>query len=161
MVCLHVYRMKTQKNRSRRILGTIVAIFFLASFFLIPQSNAIVYAQQSSNSSSTGSASPNKELEKRYESREDCNVQETGGNLDGSNCGIIALLNVIFNFVSGGIALAVIGNIIYAGIKYSMAQGDPSTAAKAKDRIRNAVIAFIMYLFLFAFIQWLIPGGIF
>lgn len=82
-------------------------------------------------------------------------------NLDKSNCGIVKLLDTAFNLVSGAISLVIIGNIIYAGIQYSMAQGDPSKASKSKDRIRNAVIAFIMYLSLYAFIQWLIPGGVF
>ena len=91
----------------------------------------------------------------------DCDVRVTGGRLDGENCGIIGLLNTIFNFVSGGVAIAVIGNIILAGIQYSAAQGDPSAAAKSKKRITDAVLAFLMYLSLFAFIQWLIPGGVF
>ena len=87
----------------------------------------------------------------------DCATQ----NVDSSNCGIIKLLDTGFNLVSGAISLAIIGNIIYAGIQYSMAQGDPSKASKSKDRIRNAVIAFLMYVTLYAFIQWLIPGGVF
>lgn len=90
----------------------------------------------------------------------DC-VSENGSELNGENCGIINLLNIIFNFVSGGVTLVVIGNIIVAGIQYSTAQGDPSAAQKAKTRIRNAVIAFIMYLSLYGFVQWLIPGGVF
>jgi hypothetical protein len=82
-------------------------------------------------------------------------------NLDGSNCGIINYLNIFMNMVSGAIAIAVIGNIIYAGIQYSMAQGDPGNVGKAKTRIRNALVAFIMYVSLFGFLQWLIPGGVF
>ena len=82
-------------------------------------------------------------------------------NIDASNCGIVQLLDTVFNLVSGAISLAIIGNIIYAGIQYSIAQGDPSKASKSKDRIRNAVIAFLMYISLYAFIQWLIPGGVF
>lgn len=100
---------------------------------------------------------PNKTICRDERVNDDCSQD----NLDGSNCGIVKLLNVAFNLVSGAISLAIIGNIIYAGIQYSIAQGDPSKASKSKDRIRNAVIAFIMYLSLYAFIQWLIPGGVF
>jgi hypothetical protein len=82
-------------------------------------------------------------------------------DIDAENCGIVKLLDTAFNFISGGIALAVIGNIIFAGIQYSTAQGDPSKASKAKTRIQNAIIAFVMYLTLSAFIEWLIPGGVF
>lgn len=89
----------------------------------------------------------------------DCN--EGAGDLTEDNCKIVGLLNTVFNFVSGGIALAVIGNIIYAGIQYSMAQGDPSAVGKSKNRIRGALVAFLMYISLYAFLQWLIPGGVF
>jgi hypothetical protein len=57
---------------------------------------------------------------------------------------------------SGGL-----GNIIYAGIRYSTAQGDPGAASAAKKRIREAIIAFLMYIALYSFIQWLVPGGVF
>lgn len=87
--------------------------------------------------------------------------ESAGGDLTAENCGIVGLLNSIFNFISGGVALAVIGNIIYAGIQYSMAQGDPSAVGKAKNRIRGALVAFLLYLVLYAFLQWLIPGGVF
>jgi hypothetical protein len=82
-------------------------------------------------------------------------------DLNSDNCGIIAYLNIAFNFVSGGVTLAIIGNIVLAGIQYSTAQGDPSAVGKSKKRIRDAIIAFIMFLSLYAFIQWLIPGGVF
>lgn len=96
------------------------------------------------------------------------NAQESASNgcclatdLNSSNCGIVAYLNIAFNFVSGGVTLAIIGNIVFAGIQYSTAQGDPSAVGKSKKRIRDAIIAFIMFLSLYAFIQWLIPGGVF
>lgn len=94
----------------------------------------------------------------RLSSRPDDCTEET---IDGSNCGIVRYLNIFMNLVSGIIAIAVIGNIIYAGIQYSTAQGDPGNVGKAKTRIRNALVAFLMYLSLFAFLQWLIPGGAF
>jgi len=84
-----------------------------------------------------------------------------GETLNEDNCGIVAYLNVIFNFISGGIVLAVIGNIIYSGIMYSTAEGDPGKSAKAKKRIAEAIVALIMYMLLYSFITWLIPGGVF
>lgn len=84
-----------------------------------------------------------------------------GSDLDASNCRIIYYLNMAFNIVASVIVLAVIGNIVYAGIKYSTSQGDPSSAGAAKKRIRDAVMAFAMFMLLYSFIQWLIPGGVF
>ena len=91
--------------------------------------------------------------------KDDCS--DPSSNLNEDNCGIIKLLNIVFNFVSGGVILAVIGNIIFAGIRYSTAQGNPSTSGAAKNRIRTAVMALLMYFLLYGFLQWLIPGGIF
>ena len=82
-------------------------------------------------------------------------------DLNSDNCGIVGYLNLAFNFVSGGVTLAIIGNIIFAGIQYSTAQGDPSAVGKSKKRIRDAIAAFLMFLSLYAFMQWLIPGGVF
>lgn len=107
------------------------------------------------------SASAPKNLGIREGSKEnDCAAGE-GTDLTGENCGIIDLLNTVFSFVSGGVALAVVFNIIVAGIQYSSAQGDPSSVGKAKKRIMDAVLALLMYALVYAFVQWLIPGGVF
>jgi hypothetical protein len=90
-----------------------------------------------------------------------CDTGDKGTNIDGSNCKIIAYLNTAFNFATGLIGLAVTGNIIWAGIQYSMAQGEPGKAQKAKERIRGAVVALLMYFALSGFMEWLIPGGVF
>lgn len=88
---------------------------------------------------------------------EDCAAVD----ISAANCKIIDYINVVFNVISALVVLAVIGNIIYAGIRYSTAQGDPGAASAAKKRIREAIIAFLMYIALYSFIQWLVPGGVF
>lgn len=50
--------------------------------------------------------------------------------------------------------------IILAGVQYSAASGDPGKVSAAKGRITNAIIALVSYIFLWAFLQWLIPGGV-
>lgn len=74
----------------------------------------------------------------------------------------------IFDYIQTGINLltafagiAITGAVIFAGIEYSTAGGNPQAAAKAKGRITNALIALLCLVFLFAFFQWLVPGGIF
>jgi hypothetical protein len=70
---------------------------------------------------------------------------------------IVKDLNIIVDFLSIG----VIGSIILGGIQYAMAGDSPEAVNKAKQRITNASIALLAYMFVFAFLQWLIPGGIF
>lgn len=70
-------------------------------------------------------------------------------------------LNIVIKFLGGLVALAVIGNIIVGGIQYSMAGGSPDKLSSARKRVANSVMAFLLFLFIFGFLQWLIPGGIF
>jgi hypothetical protein len=70
-------------------------------------------------------------------------------------------LLLIVNVLSAGVGIVVIGMIIVGGIQYSIAGNNPQATAAAKQRITNALIALFVFLFIFAFLQWLIPGGLF
>lgn len=74
---------------------------------------------------------------------------------------IVKDINLIVNFLSVGVGVVVIAMLILGGIQYSIAGANPEAVSKAKQRIINALIALVAYLFIFAFLQWLIPGGIF
>ncbi len=67
----------------------------------------------------------------------------------------------IVNFLTVGVGLVVVAMIIVGGIQYTTAGGDPNKVAGAKSRVVNAGIALVAFIFLFAFLQWLTPGGIF
>lgn len=87
---------------------------------------------------------------------DECNV----GNL-GQDCAVTDKLSAIANVLSIGVGIIIVIMIIVGGINYSMAGGDPGKVAQAKSRILNAIYALIAYFFLFAFLQWVVPGGIF
>ena len=70
-------------------------------------------------------------------------------------------LNPLIRVLSGLVGVAVAGSIILGGIQYSASGGDPQKAAKAKNRITNAIFALMAYLFIWAFLQFLVPGGVF
>lgn len=72
---------------------------------------------------------------------------------------LIQELVKIFNLLSALVGIVVIGVIIFGGIQYSASHGDPQAVAQARKRITNAVLALIAYLFFFALLQYLIPGG--
>lgn len=73
---------------------------------------------------------------------------------------IVVMLKFAINFFAGAVGVIVTIVIILAGIQYSSAGGDPGKAASAKKHIYNAIIALIAFIFLWAFMQWLIPGGV-
>jgi len=84
--------------------------------------------------------------------------QKTGICSDNS---IIKDLNTIVGVLSGLVGVVVVGVIILGGIQYSMAGDKAEAVSAAKKRIINGVTALVAFLFIFAFLQWLIPGGIF
>lgn len=67
----------------------------------------------------------------------------------------------IIRFLSAGVGLLVVASIIYAGIQYSSSQGSPEATSEAKGRIQNSVIGLVIYMFIFALVQYLVPGGVF
>lgn len=66
----------------------------------------------------------------------------------------IDLVSLLFGFI---VAIS----LIAAGIQYSSAGGDSSKVTAAKSRITNTILALIVYAFFYAFIQFLVPGGVF
>ncbi|HSX32645.1 MAG TPA: hypothetical protein VLF43_05265 [Candidatus Saccharimonadales bacterium] len=51
-------------------------------------------------------------------------------------------------------------SIVTAGITYASSADDPSKVSKAKTRIVQTLIGLLAYLFLFAFLNYVIPGGL-
>jgi len=89
---------------------------------------------------------------------------------EGKNCkssnkdGCSALLDAVFaivRFLSAGVGLVVIGSIVWAGVQYSSAGDDPQQVGKAKDRIKNSLYALLMYIFAYAILNYVVPGGFF
>ena len=62
--------------------------------------------------------------------------------------------------LAGAVGLAVTIAIVVGGIQYASSAGDPQKAAAAKGRIMNAIIALIGFFLLFAFLSWILPGGL-
>ncbi|NDC94863.1 hypothetical protein EB118_12870 [bacterium] len=67
----------------------------------------------------------------------------------------------IFRFLSVGVGMVVIGSIIFAGVQYSASRGNPQATQAAIKRITGAISALVIYMFIFAIANFLIPGGMF
>ena len=81
----------------------------------------------------------------------------------GDACGnfIDEYINPFIILLSGLVGVFAVISIIIAGIQYSSSADDPSKVSKAKQRIFNTVIGLVAYIFLFAFLNYLVPGGLF
>ena len=81
--------------------------------------------------------------------------------LTSQNCGIVAYVVMFTRLLSGLVGIVVVIMIAVGGIQYATARDDPQAVSAARTRIRNAVLALVFYLVGIAFLQWLVPGGVF
>lgn len=70
-------------------------------------------------------------------------------------------LNPLVVVLTALVGIAAVLSIIIAGIQYSSSADDPGTVTKAKQRIFNTILGLVAYVFLLAFLNYLIPGGVF
>ena len=71
------------------------------------------------------------------------------------------LLLQIINFLAIGVGIAVGGGIIWGGIMYASSNGDSGKTKQAISIIVNAILALLLFMFMYAIINFLIPGGLF
>lgn len=65
----------------------------------------------------------------------------------------------IIRVLSDGVGLVIIASIVYGGIQYSAAAGDPNSTSQAIHRIRESLIALLIFIFGYAILNYLIPAG--
>ena len=70
------------------------------------------------------------------------------------------ILNMILVVVTTGVGIAAVGSIVFAGILYITARDNAGQVSKSKTMIMNTVIGIIAYILMWAFLEWIIPGGV-
>ena len=70
------------------------------------------------------------------------------------------ILNMILVVVTTGVGIAAVGSIVFAGILYITARDNAGQVSKAKTMIMNTMIGIIAYILMWAFLEWIIPGGV-
>lgn len=74
---------------------------------------------------------------------------------------VIGVLLQIINFMAVGVGIAVVGGIIWGGLIYASSNGDSGKVKEAKTIIVNAIIGLLLFFFMYAIINFLVPGGVF
>src|SRR5690606_28092694 len=69
-------------------------------------------------------------------------------------------LTPFVRFLSAAVGIVVVAAVIFGGIQFSTSGGDPQKVANAKKHVANAIIALLAYILLFAFLNFIIPGGL-
>lgn len=158
-----ISKQKISKQRpSNMVAKVILAVIIVASMFSIMIPSKVYAGQQTAPNCDLSTASGVKESD---DPSTKCKIEvndckESSENTNASNCRIVYYLNLFIRILSGMVGVAVVAVIIIGGIQYSMSGGDAQAVAAAKKRISNALLALVIYAFSFAFLQWIIPGGI-
>lgn len=73
---------------------------------------------------------------------------------------IESIMLMVINFAAVGVGIAVVGGIVYGGIRYTTANGNASSAQQGIMIIVNAVIGLVLFIMMYAIINFLVPGGV-
>ena len=74
---------------------------------------------------------------------------------------IVVYALAILNVLSGLVGLAVVGGLVWGGILYMSARADSGQIEKAKMVMFNSVVGLVLFVFMYAILQFIIPGGLF
>lgn len=81
------------------------------------------------------------------------------GGSNGKVC-ISDLVTEVMHFLTGLAGIAVVVGIMMGGIKISTAQGNAGQLEQGIGMIVNSVVGLILYILMFAIINFMVPGGI-
>ena len=148
------------------IVGLIVTSFFAAfqSIFSLNYTFARVVVQDD-NGNSVDPSDLKSKSDSNNNSGSDSNSKnaptaEAKTAILPSDWKIEDILNMILVVVTTGVGIAAVGSIVFAGILYITARDNAGQVSKAKTMIMNTVIGIIAYILMWAFLEWIIPGGV-
>lgn len=110
--------------------------------------------------SGSGESTPSEQPKFTKSDCQGSNIKANAGKDSPDHCGILDYLVVFVKFLSVVVGVVVLIGVIIGGIQYSASNGDPGAVTAAKKRIFNAILALVIYVFIFAILQFLIPGGV-
>jgi hypothetical protein len=73
---------------------------------------------------------------------------------------IIHMLKLIVNFLSVGVGVVAVGGIVWGAVLYTTSNGDASKSKQGVTVIVNTVIGLLLFVFAYALMNFLIPGGL-
>lgn len=89
----------------------------------------------------------------------DCD--QPGSESDVKKTGLWGLLLLGINILTVGVGVAAVVGITWGSALFLTAAGNPTQFAKGRMVIWNTVIGIVVYAAMYAFLNYLIPGGLF
>lgn len=74
--------------------------------------------------------------------------------------GIKCILRIVVNILSVGVGVLAVLGIVITGIQYLTSSGNEEQMRKAKRRLFEIVIGLVVYVLIYAALNWLLPGGL-
>ncbi len=90
-----------------------------------------------------------------------CSDKSTPTYKSVTESGIWGLLITVLNIMSAGIGVTAVGGVVYGSIMYASGEGNAEKTKKARMIIFNVLIGLLMYAVMYAFLNYMIPGGMF
>jgi uncharacterized membrane protein len=150
------------KYKILQILSVVAVIVMFAGVSLMPASADAFHLPLAAVQ--TTCSNDNGDCATCETSASDCtsDTPDTAVNTCGENsCDLVKdYINPAIDLLSGLVGIVAVISLITAGIQYSASAGDPQKSAKAKGRITGTIIALLAYIFLYAFLEFIIPGGL-
>jgi hypothetical protein len=80
---------------------------------------------------------------------------------DGEGLAAIgSILKLAILIFSIGVGIVAVGGIVYGAVLYASAQDNQQQVTQSRKIIRNVVIGLILYTFMVAILNWIVPGGV-
>lgn len=83
------------------------------------------------------------------------------GTAGSQSDGVWGIIIQVINFLAVGVGIAVVGGIIWGGMLYASSNGDSGKSKQGIKTIVNAILGLVLFMFMYATIDFLIPGGFF
>lgn len=80
--------------------------------------------------------------------------------LTKDNCKIILYLVNGINFLTAAAGMVIIFSIMISGYQYMTARDNQQWVVQARQRIVWALVALLMMIFTYTFLNWIVPGGV-
>ena len=93
------------------------------------------------------------------QSTTDCAVSGNG-QLNANNCKIVKYIQLAMQILSTAVGIVIVIMVAISGFQYTLSKDNPQQTSSAKQHIRDAIFALIIYIFAIAFLNWIVPGGI-
>jgi len=75
--------------------------------------------------------------------------------------GLWSVLILAINILTGLVAVAALGGLVYGAVLYTSAGGSSEQVKKAMGIITNVVIGILAYALMYVGLNFLVPGGVF